>query len=312
MRNSRWAAVLAVALLSAGYASAQTLAPAGGIPGVIAAGAQVELVSGGYTFIEGPLDTPDGGLLFVDLRNANRIHRVDPSGSISVFREQSNGANGLAYMRSGELVAVETVPMRISITRADGRVEELTRGDGKIPFSQLNDLFADSKGGVYFTDPGNPQAKPAVTPLVYYLPPGKDKPIVVNDTIKRPNGLTLTANEKILIVDDTIGTTVWQFDVQPDGTLTNQRPFSSIVATRTTDSGADGLAIDREGRLFVTSRAGVQVFDKAGKLLGIILVPDTPSNVAFSGPNKSVLYITAVSKLFRIPTLTQGPARRGK
>jgi gluconolactonase len=307
-------AVLTLAFLPGGRAVAQTaLLPQAGIPGVIAPGAVVELVGKGYSFTEGPLDTPDGGLFFVDLRGANRIHRLDAKGNISLFRENSGGANGMAYTREGDLVAVEAVNLRLTRTNlATGRVDELTRGDGKIPLSQPNDLIVDSKGGVYFTDPGNLQAKPPVTPLVYYLPPGTDRPVAVNDTIRRPNGLTLTADEKTLIVADTIGTTIWQFDVNPDGSLRNQRPFGTIVATRPGDSGGDGLAIDREGRIFMTSRAGVQVFDRSGTLLGIILVPETPSNVAFSGPGKRILYITAVDRVYRIPTLTQGPARLGK
>jgi gluconolactonase len=296
MRN-RLTAVLAVALLSVGYANAQPqVQPQSGIPGVIAPGAQVELVSEGYNFAEGPLDTPDGGLLFTDLRGANRIHRLDANGNISVFRDKSNGANGLAYTRSGDLVAVEAVELRISVTRADGRVEELSRGDGKIKLSQPNDLFVDSKGGVYFTDPGLRPTPPGVKPFTYYLPAGSDKAMVIDDQITRPNGLTLTVDEKILIVADTIGHTVWQFDVGSDGTVRNRRPFAQIRdVPEGSDSGADGLAIDRDGRLFVTSVRGVQVFDKTGQYL-----------------DKRVLYITAVSALYRIPTLTQGPERRGK
>ena len=91
MRNSL--AILSAALICVGCASVQ---PQGGIPGVTAPGAVAELVREGYLFTEGPLGTPDGGLYFTDLREANRIYRMDTGGRISVFRENSNSTNGLA------------------------------------------------------------------------------------------------------------------------------------------------------------------------------------------------------------------------
>ena len=75
---------------------------------------------------------------------------------------------------------------------------------------------------------------------------------------------------------------------------------------------ADGMAVDREGRVYVTTGAGVQVFDRKGKFLGIIKVPRPPSNCAFSGPDKHTLYITAREGLYKLQMLSQGPDRAGK
>ncbi len=72
------------------------------------------------------------------------------------------------------------------------------------------------------------------------------------------------------------------------------------------------MAVDQEGRLYVTTMTGVQVFDAEGSYLGTIEVPNKPSNVAFSGPDKSTLYITARKSLYRIRMLAQGPDRLGK
>jgi gluconolactonase len=101
--------------------------------------------------------------------------------------------------------------------------------------------------------------------------------------------------------------------VQPGGKVTNKRPFARLRDIPAgAESGADGIALDREGRLYVTSFTGVQVFDGAGRYLGSIPVPRQPSNVAFSGPGKRTLYITAREGVYRIPTLTAGPERPGK
>ena len=176
-----------------------------------------------------------------------------------------------------------------------------------------NDLIADARGGIYITDPGPRPLVAGRKVHVYYLPPGAANAVVVDDRMMRPNGLTITLDGKTLIVIDTIDHTIWQSDILPDGKLANRRPFArlqNIAAGE--DSGGDGVAIDRDGRLFVTCATGVQIFDRAGNYLGNIEVPRKPTNVAFSGPNKSVLYITAREGVYKIQTLTQGPARRGK
>jgi enamine deaminase RidA (YjgF/YER057c/UK114 family) len=148
---------------------------------------------------------------------------------------------------------------------------------------------------------------PGRTAYVYYLPAGAREPIVIDDQIGRPNGVTLTRDGKTLIVDDTLGPTVYAYDVQPDGSVKNKRAFTQLRdIPEGKESGADGMALDREDRLYVTTVAGVQVFDAAGKYLGTIKVPRQPANAAFAGPDKRVLYITAREGLYRINILRCG------
>ena len=308
MKNSL--AILSAVLICVGCAS---VPPQGGIPGVTAPGAEAELVREGYLFTEGPLGTADGGLYFTDLREANRIYRLDTGSKISLFRENSNGTNGLAFTPNGELVGAEGNGKRISRIGPDGRATELTQGDGAKPLMAPNDLIVDATGGIYFTDPGPRPLVPGRKAYVYYLPAGANKALVLDDGIVRPNGLTLTLDGKTLIVADTVGDTLFAFDVRPDGAVTNKRPFLRLRdIPQGEESGADGIALDRESRIYVTTITGVQVFDRTGGYLGTIKVPRRPSNVAFSGPGKRTLYITAREGLYRLETLTQGPDRPGK
>ena len=301
-------AVLALTLLAA----CAGLKPDRGLSNVISADAKVELVQDGFVFTEGPLPTADGGLLFSDLR-ASRIYRLDLSGTISVFRDKTNETNGLAYTPRGELLAAETGGRRISISGRDEQVRELTRGDGKNPLVAVNDLLADAKGGVYFTDPNVRPLVPERKVFVYYLPPGERFARVVDDSIVRPNGLALSLDGRTLYVADTVGHDVFAFDIRADGRLEAKRVFARLRNLKPgEDSGADGMAIDREGRIFVTSVTGVQMFDRAGEYLGTIPVPRRPTNVAFSGPGKATLYITAREGLYRVRMLTRGPERAGK
>jgi gluconolactonase len=283
-----------------------------GIAGVVAPGVAPELVQEGFVFTEGPVGTPDGGLYFSDIR-PNRIYHLDPGGKISLVREQTNGANGLALTREGDLLAAEGEGKRISRRSRDGGVTTVTEGIAGKPFLSPNDVLVDANGGIYITDPGPRPVVPGRTAYVYYLPAGAKEPIVIDDQIARPNGITLTRDGKTLIVNDTLGPTVYAYDVQPDGSVKNRRTFAQLRdIPEGKESGADGMALDREDRVYVTTVAGVQVFDAAGKYLGTIKVPRQPANAGFAGPDKRVLYITARERLYRINMLAQGPDRIGK
>jgi gluconolactonase len=302
-------AIIAALAALAMPAMAQTPA---GIPGVLAAGAAPELVREGFVFTEGPVATADGGLYFSDIR-ANRTYLLDAGGKIGIARENTNGANGLAVTKDGELLFAEGDARRITRRNRDGSITVLTEGPPGVPLLAPNDLIVDASGGIYFTDPGPRPVTAGRPTYVYYLPAGAATPVLIDGGIARPNGLTLTNDGKMLVVDDTLNTTVFAYDVQPDGSAKNKRPFLQLRDIPPgEESGADGLAIDRDGRFYITTVTGVQVFDDAGAYLGTIKTGRQPANVAFGGPGKQILYITAREGLYRVKTLAKGPDRPGK
>jgi len=283
------------------------------IRGVVAANAKPELVQEGFTFTEGPVGTGDGGLYFSDIMGADKTFRLDSNGKISVYRSATNGTNGLALLRDGSLVGAEGTGKRISKAGPRGSASTLTEGIAGMGLMAPNDLIADSKGGIYFTDPGPRPVVPGRKAYVYYLPSGASQPRILDDSITRPNGLTLTNDGKTLIVDNTVGDTVFAFDVQSDGSVKNKRPFAKLHDVQPgQESGADGLAIDSQDRIYITTASGIQVFDAKGTYLGTIKVPRQPANCAFAGPGKRTLYITAREGLYKLAMLSQGPSRLGK
>src|SRR5262249_29500265 len=162
------AAVGAAALIGLLALPASTQSPTG-IAGVVAPGVEPQLVQEGFVFTEGPAGTPDGGLYFSDIR-PHLIYRLDTNGEIELFREQTNGANGLAVTREGDLLAAEGGGKRISKRSRDGMVTTVTEGiDGK-PFLAPNDLILDAKGGIYFTDPHPRPLVPEPSADTAYLP----------------------------------------------------------------------------------------------------------------------------------------------
>ncbi len=308
-----------LAIILSAFTLAMQAQTSAAIPGVIAAGVKPELVQDGFVFTEGPVGTYDGGLFFSDI-GAKRIYQMDSAGKITIARGNTLGANGLALNQS-ELYAAEGAGKLISRGNQNGRVATVLDKVGEEPLGAPNDILFDSHGGFYFTDPGTAPLRPPDPNRhgkVYYVAStgGRD-PLLVDDKIAFPNGLTLTPDGKALLVDDTLGDTIWSFDLQPKKAKKGQSgvmrsAFAKIPELTDGISMADGMAVDREGRVYVATGAGVQIFDKKGKFLGVIKVPRAPSNVAFSGPDKHTLYITAREGLYKVKMLSQGPERAGK
>lgn len=291
--------------------------PQQAIPQVIAAGSRVELVRGGFQGLEGPVAAPDGSLYFSDIP-ANRTFRMDPNGVISVWREDTKGTNGLFLSRDGRLLGAEGGGARIVAVAPDRRVSPLATQSAGKPLRSPNDLIADAKGGIYFTDPA-PRPAPDLAPKesgnVHYIR-SDGTVLLLDDQIRRPNGITLSIDGKTLFVDDTEGEYVYAFDVQSDGTVRNKRPFVKLLEPEQGSLGlrsrADGMALDASGRLYVATASGVQVVDSKGQHLSTIRVPAIARNVAFGGADRHTLFMTALESLYRLRMLSQGPLGRAK
>ena len=272
----------------------ETVAP--GIPGVVAAGTKVTIVKDGFQSSEGPIAMPDGSTLFTE-PGASKIHKIDKSGAITTFLENTNRANGLALDSKGRLLAATALTIEVLHPEASKTVL------AKMP-TRPNDLVVDKKDGVYFTLPSN---KP---PVVYYIPAG-GQPMIVGEA-PGPHGVQLSPDEKTLYSADSGGLYLIAFDVLPDGKLTNRRNFGKYEGIKGTESHADGIAIDAEGRVYVGTEPGVQIFSKTGQYLGTIPTSQRPQNLAFAGPDKKTLFLTGRTALFKVQMLSQGYLGRPK
>ena len=255
------------------------------IPDVIAANAKWELVWAGFDTADGIVGTPDGGLLFAQ-EQTDTIRKLDVTGREFVYLTDTHGAGAVSLDARGRLFAVQracTDPGKpfaascreltaIAILAPERRLLANSFPDGK-PLGRLNDVIADGKGGAYFTVGG-----------AYYVNPDGIISTVADQDI-RSNGIMLSADGRTLYV--TNNTVVLAFDVAADGSTRNRREFGGLEG----DSGADGMAIDSAGRLYVTASAGVHVLSPDGKHLGLIPTPRRPITVAFSGPDKKTLYV---------------------
>jgi gluconolactonase len=294
-----------------------TVAP--DIPGVVKGGTKVIVIKDDLQGTEGPIALPDGTVAFTE-PGADRIARIDKDGKVSVYLDKTNGSNALAFDSKGRLITVQRGPAHVQIGVVAPKGSEATLADNFE--GNPNDLVVTKNGGVYFTVPGPivargsaPPSTPFV-PVVYYIAPGSGKAVKAADGITNPNGIQLSPDEKTLYVNNTRGEYVVAMDVHADGTLGPKRNFGKYEGVENTPtgpvSGADGLAIDSNGRVYAATAAGVQVFSPKGEHLGTIPLSRSPQNLAFAGPDKKTLYVVGRNAAWKVQLLAQGHKGRAK
>ena len=276
--------------------------------GVVAPGAKLEKLSGGFKFTEGPTRDAQGNVFFVDQPN-DRIMEWSADGKLSTFLQPSGYANGMMFDAQGNLIACADEHNQLWSIAPDKTVTVLvTNFQGKY-MNGPNDVWIAPNGGMFLTDPfykrtwWDHQVMALTNEEVFYLSPDRKTLTQVTDDLKKPNGITGTPDGKKLFVSDIGARKTWSYDIQPDGSLTNKTFFCAL--------GSDGMTMDAEGNLYLTGR-GVTVFDKSGKQIDHIDVPESWSaNVCFSGPERKTLFITASESLYSIQLRVKG-ANPGK
>lgn len=286
------------------------------IPGIGPTGA-TGIIAAGFQFLEGPAFDGQRYLYFSDIP-ANRIYRWDAVSKVptapEVFLEPAGTCNGLMLDGAGRLIACSMEGKLIAIDIATKKVTPLAAEFKSARFNACNDLVVDRSGGVYFTDPRfrAPEPWPQVKEAVYYRSAtGETKRI--GDDFAAPNGVILSPDETRLYVIPSMDSTMVVFDVDSPGVVSNRRAFCKLEQPAgQKDKGGDGLTIDTDGNLYITSALGLQVFDATGLALGTIAVPEQPANVTFGGIGNSTLYVTARTGLYSIPTSAKGHRFTGK
>jgi gluconolactonase len=268
---------------------------------IVAPDAKVEKVADGFAFTEGPASDGEGNVYFSDIPN-NKIHMLSLDGKVTVFQDNTGGANGLYFDNKGNLVACAGGDRLIRCYSPDGEKTLAKQYDGK-KLNSPNDLWIDPKGGIYFTDPRYGRTKDDMEQPgehVYYILPGDGpdrKVIRVTDDLVRPNGIIGTNDGKTLYIADHGASKTWSYTMNPDGTLAHKQLFA--------EEGSDGMTIDSNSNIYLTNTA-VKVYCCKGNKIATIDVPESPANVTFGGPQKKTLFVTARTSLYSIRTNVSG------
>jgi gluconolactonase len=335
--NQRLTALLALAPLALPYTlQAQEKVDLSKLPlpkGLVAPDTKPGTAAG-VCFLEGPAVDDKGNVYFSDIAG-NRILKASADGKVSVFREDSGRTNGNTFDAEGRLISCEGAESgpggRRRVVRTDLRTGAITvltdRYQGK-RYNSPNDVVADARGRVWFTDPrygaDRSDLEMDVEGVYRIDPDGKVTRVLGQPEVERPNGLALTPDGKTLYVIDSHtrpggNRKVWAFDVSAEGALGKRRLVYDFGKGR----GGDGMRLDRKGNLWVaagilTPRSpgettdvppGVYVLTPRGEMLGRIpILEDVITNLAFGGPDRKTLYITAGKTLYKVPVEVPGYA----
>ena len=280
---------------------------------------------------EGPAADAEGFVYFTELIS-QRILLYAPNGIVSIYRGDSNGANGMVIDPQGRLIVCEASDRRrrqARITRTDlrtGQSEVLTDNFRGEPYRAPNDVTLDGRGRIYFTDAG-PVGQP--DGAVYRIDTdGRVSRILSAPAIERPNGVLVSPDDQTLYLVESNRVSelerrsrparmIRAYDLSPDGTAAKMRVFHDFYPGRS----ADGLCVDREGNVYAAAgliqrrgtdetldtKAGIHVFSPAGRLIDFIPIPeDLVTNCAFGGPGDSTLYVTSGKTLYKLPAKVPG------
>jgi len=271
----------------------------------VADGAKVKKLAGGFKFTEGPAPDADGNVYFTDQPN-DRILIWSTDGKLTTFMEPCGRSNGLCFDKEGRLWAC--ADDKNELWRIDVKTKEKTvlvkEFGGKL-LNGPNDIWVRPDGGAYFTDPyyqrpywkRGPKEQ-AVQGVFFLSPAGKLTRVEVD--VKQTNGIIGTPDGKTLYVADIGDRKSYAYDIQDDGSLKNRRLFCS--------QGSDGMTIDDRGNVYLTLGKAVTVFDKDGKQVARIPVPEGCTNVCFGGKERNTLFITAGTSLYSLEMKVKGAA----
>ncbi len=271
---------------------------------IIADGEELILISDDFEFTEGPAADSSGNVFFTDQPNNKILRWSAVDNSISVYLGNAGRANGLYFDNAGNLLACADENSELWRIDDDKNITVLVEDFKGKRLNGPNDLWVDSEGGIYFTDPYYQRPywerteKEIESDRVYYrTPDGKEVKIVADDYI-RPNGIVGTADGKTLYVADIGNDKTFSYTITEDGSLINKKLFTAL--------GSDGMTIDNKGNVYLTGE-GVQVFNKNGKKVHQIPVDQKwTTNVAFGGTNHQTLFITAMNAVYTLNMNVKG------
>ncbi len=263
---------------------------------ILIPGEEWQLVGEHYKFTEGAAVNEKGEAFYQDIPNS-KTYKIDLDGKLSELNLNAKRASGTSFGPDGR---------RYTITGSANQVIAYdAKGNETIIADSIpgNDIIVANNGNIYVTSPDGTE-KPS---KLYLIRPGQKKE-VVDEGLKFANGLVLSPDQTQLYVTESATHWVWIYQIQSDGKLAFKQRYGWLhVRDQDENAWPDGLRCDTAGRVYVTSRMGIQVLDQAGRVNAIIPIPaGQPSNLCFAGEHFDILYMTAGDKVYRRKLRTRG------
>ena len=278
-------------------ASIKTGAGSSQLKEILIPGEDWTLVGEGYTFTEGPAANAAGEVFFNDVRQS-KTYKIGSNGRPGLFLTDSKQGNGQAFGPRGMLFAVASGAEQVVAYDDDGDMTPVASG------FRGNDLVVRYDGSIYVTNPSTVATEPS---KIWHIDADGAKR-VVDTGLRFANGVTLSPDQSLLYVADSRTHWVYSFQIEPSGSLANKQRYYHLHAPDTADdAGADGMRVDRDGRLYVATRMGIQVCDQAGRVNVIIPTPNGKvSNLCFGGEKFNTLYATCGDRVYKRKVKVKG------
>lgn len=261
-----------------------------------------KLVSSQFDFTEGPASDNSGNVYFTDQPNDKIYFWNWKNNQIELFLEKTGRANGTYFDKDDNLITCSDEHGEIWKISKNKDVQILSKGFEGKRLNGPNDLWIDSFGGIYFTDPlyernywqNFKQEIPQKN--LYYR--NSNRTITKLDTFVQPNGIIGSEKFKKLFVSDINAGKTYVYDVLGKGKLSAKKLFCEM--------GSDGMTLDNQGNLYLTGK-GVTIFNKKGEKINHIQIPEEwTANVTFGGKNNSTLFITASKSVYTLEMNVSG------
>ena len=274
-------------------------------PSTVASGVQLEKVYEDPRFFEGPTWSPREQKLYFTAFGKDKqdtcILRLEEPGRAIVWADNTEGVNGTALSRSGEMLGAQAFGHRILSYRLGGAKPKRSRVVMEnLQLNQPNDVCEAPNGDLYFTDPDFANHR---TSAVYLLRKrGELVRLITEMTV--PNGIKLSPDAKTLYVGDSHEKLWRAYPVMPNGITGPGRIFFDPATENRADP--DGMTVDEHGNLYLSGRGGVWVVSSAGTSLGLIPIPEFCSNATFGDPDGKGLYLTCDKRVYHLRMKVRG------
>jgi gluconolactonase len=262
------------------------------------------LVSDQFSFTEGPAADKEGNIYFTDQPN-NKIWKYDIDGKLSLFMDGTGRSNGLYFDADGNIISCADEHNELWSISPEKKIKVLAKNFEGGVFNGPNDVWVNHvNGNIYFTDPyykrdywkkDHPHMDEQ---RVYCLIKDKKDAIIVDNTLKKPNGIIGTPDGKLLYITDIGGNAVYKFNIDKNGTLSDKKFFANHTS--------DGMTMDERGNVYLTGK-GVTVYDSEGQKIKHFDIPeDWTGNICFGGRDKNILFIAASKSIYIVHMNVKG------
>ena len=271
---------------------------------IVDTNSQLIKLATGFLFLEGPTSDKNGNVYFTDQKQ-DKIFVWSVDNQLSLFMEKTQRSNGLSFDAEGILISCADEFNKLVSIKMDGSVEVLVESYNNKLLNGPNDLWIDTKGGIYFSDPYYKRSYWTRTGMeqdgqcVYYLSSDRKNLTRAAEGFVRPNGVVGNKEGTKLYIADIGDNKTYSYQISLDGTLTDKKLFAEF--------GSDGMTIDEYGNVYLCS-ANIIVFDPDGNKIKEINVHEKPTNVCFGGKDFKTLFITAVTSLYSLEMNVKGGA----